>query len=78
LVSYTLSKKAKLGFFFLFFFFLLCCSALSMIGLILIALGTGGIKPCVAAFGGDQFGDDQVTKSFRYSIIQILLPVFDC
>jgi len=21
----------------------------------LIALGTGGIKPCVAAFGGDQF-----------------------
>lgn len=33
--------------------------ALSMIGLILIALGTGGIKPCVSAFGGDQFGDDQ-------------------
>ncbi|XP_015121524.1 peptide transporter family 1 isoform X2 [Diachasma alloeum] len=27
----------------------------SMIGLLLIALGTGGIKPCVAAFGGDQF-----------------------
>lgn len=24
-------------------------------GLILIATGTGGIKPCVAAFGGDQF-----------------------
>ncbi|KAJ8252908.1 hypothetical protein GJAV_G00206890 [Gymnothorax javanicus] len=33
--------------------------ALSMIGLILIALGTGGIKPCVAAFGGDQFDDHQ-------------------
>ncbi|NXI20912.1 S15A1 protein, partial [Sterrhoptilus dennistouni] len=33
--------------------------ALSMIGLILIALGTGGIKPCVSAFGGDQFEDDQ-------------------
>lgn len=28
---------------------------LSMIGLLLIALGTGGIKPCVSAFGGDQF-----------------------
>ncbi|KAK0176290.1 hypothetical protein PV328_000438 [Microctonus aethiopoides] len=28
---------------------------LSMIGLALIALGTGGIKPCVAAFGGEQF-----------------------
>ncbi|XP_076764514.1 peptide transporter family 1 [Xylocopa sonorina] len=27
----------------------------SLLGLVLIALGTGGIKPCVAAFGGDQF-----------------------
>ncbi|CAH1647716.1 unnamed protein product [Spodoptera littoralis] len=44
---------------------LTCCSAIpplmlpptttSMIGLLLIATGTGGIKPCVAAFGGDQF-----------------------
>ncbi|KAG6442853.1 hypothetical protein O3G_MSEX002534 [Manduca sexta] len=44
---------------------LTCCSAIpplmlpptttSMIGLGLIATGTGGIKPCVAAFGGDQF-----------------------
>ncbi|XP_075905424.1 solute carrier family 15 member 1b [Nelusetta ayraudi] len=33
--------------------------ALSMVGLILIALGTGGIKPCVAAFGGDQFLEHQ-------------------
>nr|XP_056717668.1 solute carrier family 15 member 1-like [Euleptes europaea] len=33
--------------------------ALSMVGLVLIALGTGGIKPCVAAFGGDQFEDHQ-------------------
>ncbi|XP_020500572.2 solute carrier family 15 member 1b isoform X2 [Labrus bergylta] len=33
--------------------------ALSMVGLSLIALGTGGIKPCVAAFGGDQFQDHQ-------------------
>lgn len=25
------------------------------VGLVLIALGSGGIKPCVSAFGGDQF-----------------------
>lgn len=29
--------------------------AVSMLGLALLAIGTGGIKPCVAAFGGDQF-----------------------
>ncbi|GLV45692.1 uncharacterized protein CBL_02712 [Carabus blaptoides fortunei] len=28
---------------------------ISLLGLMLIALGTGGIKPCVSAFGGDQF-----------------------
>lgn len=28
---------------------------MTVIGLILIAGGSGGIKPCVAAFGGDQF-----------------------
>lgn len=28
---------------------------ISLTGLFLIALGTGGIKPCVSAFGGDQF-----------------------
>lgn len=39
--------------------------ALSMVGLMLIALGTGGIKPCVAAFGGDQFTDDQVRTALR-------------
>eukprot|EP00043_Microstomoeca_roanoka_P000930 m.30035 g.30035 ORF g.30035 m.30035 type:complete len:766 (-) comp10570_c0_seq1:216-2513(-) len=31
----------------------------AMIGLLLIAVGTGGIKPCVAAFGGDQFTASQ-------------------
>lgn len=28
---------------------------LSLIGLLLISIGTGGIKPCVSSFGGDQF-----------------------
>ena len=27
-------------------------------GLALVALGTGGIKPCVSSFGGDQFAAD--------------------
>ena len=31
-----------------------------MIGLLLIAIGTGGIKPCVSAFGGDQFEAGEV------------------
>nr|CAD7426492.1 unnamed protein product [Timema monikensis] len=30
-------------------------SPMTMFGLTLIGIGTGGIKPCVAAFGGDQF-----------------------
>ena len=34
--------------------------ALAALGLVIIALGTGGIKPCVSAFGGDQFKEGQV------------------
>uniref|UniRef100_A0A8C5GT49 Solute carrier family 15 member 2-like n=1 Tax=Gouania willdenowi TaxID=441366 RepID=A0A8C5GT49_GOUWI len=40
--------------------------ALSMLGLILIALGTGGIKPCVAAFGGDQFEEEHVSERQKF------------
>lgn len=40
--------------------------ALSMIGLILIAFGTGGIKPCVAAFGGDQFDEEHVSARQKF------------
>ncbi|KAM5288071.1 solute carrier family 15 member 1 [Ctenodactylus gundi] len=39
---------------------------LSMIGLLLIALGTGGIKPCVSAFGGDQFEEGQEKQRNRF------------
>ncbi|KAM7380071.1 hypothetical protein PAMP_003391 [Pampus punctatissimus] len=40
--------------------------SLSMIGLILIAFGTGGIKPCVAAFGGDQFDEEHVSERQKF------------
>ncbi|XP_066587274.1 peptide transporter family 1 [Prorops nasuta] len=36
----------------------------SLIGLLLIAIGSGGIKPCVAAFGGDQFVLPQQERYF--------------
>ena len=42
------------------------CSALAAIGLIVIAFGTGGIKPCVSSFGGDQFKEDQVPLCYMY------------
>ncbi|XP_028249088.1 solute carrier family 15 member 2 [Parambassis ranga] len=40
--------------------------ALSMVGLILIAFGTGGIKPCVAAFGGDQFDEEHTRERQKF------------
>ncbi|XP_062390364.1 solute carrier family 15 member 2 isoform X2 [Sardina pilchardus] len=39
---------------------------LSMVGLILIAFGTGGIKPCVAAFGGDQFEEEHTEERRKF------------
>ncbi|XP_066263216.1 solute carrier family 15 member 2-like [Branchiostoma lanceolatum] len=42
----------------------------AMIGLVLIALGTGGIKPCVSAFGGDQFKDGQTKQ------VQMFFSIF--
>ncbi|MFT7807877.1 solute carrier family 15 member 2-like isoform X1 [Arapaima gigas] len=40
--------------------------ALSMTGLILIAFGTGGIKPCVSAFGGDQFEEEHTEERRKF------------
>jgi solute carrier family 15 (oligopeptide transporter), member 1 len=41
-----------------------------MLGLLLVSLGTGGIKPCVSAFGGDQFvlpqQEKQLTTFFSF------------
>lgn len=33
-----------------------------LVGLVLVSIGTGGIKPCVSAHGGDQFLDIQVNQ----------------
>jgi len=40
--------------------------AFSMLGLFLIAMGTGGIKPCVSSFGGDQFTADQAVQRKQF------------
>ncbi|KAL5262489.1 hypothetical protein ACHWQZ_G008026 [Mnemiopsis leidyi] len=37
-----------------------------LIGLQIIALGTGGIKPCVSSFGGDQFLKSEAGRVQRY------------
>lgn len=44
-----------------------------MVGLFLIALGTGGIKPCVSAFGGDQFEEEHVSLLFFPKICCVCL-----
>ena len=43
-----------------------------LLGLFLIAFGTGGIKPNVSAFGGDQFTPDQVRLILEMEIVQLL------
>lgn len=39
--------------------------AIFFFGLYLIALGTGGIKPCVSSFGADQFDDTDSTERVK-------------
>lgn len=39
--------------------------AVIFLGLYLIALGTGGIKPCVSSFGADQFDDTDPTERVK-------------
>ena len=30
---------------------------LAFIGLLIVSVGNGGVKPCIASLGGDQFAD---------------------
>lgn len=41
-------------------------SVLDFSGLIVIALATGGIKPCVSAFAADQFGEHQAEQRTQF------------
>lgn len=40
-------------------------SSMFFVALYLIALGTGGIKPCVSSFGADQFDENDVSEKKR-------------
>uniref|UniRef100_A0A914YI60 Uncharacterized protein n=1 Tax=Panagrolaimus superbus TaxID=310955 RepID=A0A914YI60_9BILA len=47
---------------------------LDFLGLFVIAMGTGGIKPCVSAFGGDQFKPNYVKMiSIYFSIFYFMI-----
>ena len=56
-------------------FFLKKYREFSLLGLFIIGVGTGGIKPCVSAFGGEQFvrpqQDKQLEQFFSYFYISI-------
>lgn len=41
-----------------------------LLGLQIIALGTGGIKPCVSSFGGDQFLNSEVRPALFEPIVR--------
>ncbi|XP_075248521.1 solute carrier family 15 member 2-like isoform X2 [Convolutriloba macropyga] len=48
----------------------------TVMGLSLIALGTGGIKPCVCAFGGDQIPNDKpLLKDMFFSVFYVSINI---
>ncbi|ESN91180.1 hypothetical protein HELRODRAFT_90364, partial [Helobdella robusta] len=49
---------------------------LAFIALLVIAFGTGGIKPCVSSFGGDQFKGDQTRqKDSFFSLFYLTINI---
>ena len=49
---------------------------MAALGLVVIALGTGGIKPCVSAFGGDQFTEEDQVSSRQLACYYCNLRTF--
>lgn len=44
----------------------------------LTALGSGGIKPCVSTFGGDQFREGSVTERYGRQLAWLHTGLQDC
>ena len=38
---------------------------ISLVGLLFVAIGAGGVRPCVTAFGGDQFQLPEQEKELK-------------
>ena len=73
--SLTLNSLAQLDVTDEIFLKIIACREFSLLGLFIIGVGTGGIKPCVSAFGGEQFvrpqQDRQLEQFFSYFYISI-------
>jgi solute carrier family 15 oligopeptide transporter 1 len=57
------------------FFFFLLFRVIALLGLLVISVGAGGIKPCVFAFGSDQFQLPQHVKQFQRFIVKFMIAV---
>ncbi|XP_050436399.1 peptide transporter family 1-like isoform X2 [Adelges cooleyi] len=49
---------------------------IAIIGLILISIGTGGIKPCVGTLGGDQFKLPQQQDDLKYFFSKFFVAIY--
>ena len=50
---------------------------MSLVALYIIALGTGGIKPCISAFGAEQFGDGPEEEARKQSFFHFFYGVIN-
>lgn len=49
--------------------------AVALLGLFLISVGTGGIKPCVFAFGGEQFQESQQKQQLSHYTTYFIIAI---